>query len=272
MATLTDFVVSTVFALADATVPIPLPYISSIPLLPFLHAILVSQAYRNILKENHVRIGWFQGLVAIVMMSAGGGCTVSLLRGEPLGILRNDTYWAIYGGVYWATFSNEIIFEIINAIPQNLLQPILITADGILRGIAVAKVGVDGVRLGDIGPGKYVAMLLCGTLCGGGGGIWADAFRLTQHTWSFSTPRVLMAPGVDLKASFVVALFYMLSTSAELFPEGMEHHALKPVEAQAWSAVIMSGALLYRLAKSQLQQKIAGDVNVKVVEEKEKEQ
>lgn len=84
---------------------------------------------------------------------------------------QHDTFYS--SGVYWATFSNEIIFEVINAIPQNLLQPILITADGILRGIAVAKVGVDGVRLGDIGPGKYVAMLLCGTLCGGGGGIWA---------------------------------------------------------------------------------------------------
>jgi hypothetical protein len=94
---------------------------------------------------------------------------------------------------------------------------------------------------------------------------------LTQHTWSFSTPRVLLAPGVDLKASFVVALFYMLSTSGELFPLGMEHHALKPIEAQAWSAVIMTSALFYRLVKSQLQQKIAGDVNVKVVE-KEKDQ
>ncbi|CAO3672062.1 unnamed protein product [Umbelopsis vinacea] len=271
MATLTDLVVSTVFTLAEATIPIPLPYISSISLLAFLHAIQVSQAYRNILKENHVNIGWFQGLFAIIMMAAGGGCTVSLLRGEPLGILRNDQFWAVYGGVYWLTFSSNYFYDIVNYIPQPLLQPILITADGILRGIAVAKVGVDGVRLGDIGPGKYVAMLLCGTLCGGGGGIWADAFRLTQHTWSFSTPRVLLAPGVDLKASFVVALFYMLSTSGELFPEGMEHHALKPIEAQAWSAVIMTSALFYRLVKTQLQQKIAGDVNVKVVE-KEKDQ
>jgi len=238
-----------------------------------LHAILVSQAYRNILKENHVRIGWFQGLFAIIMMAAGGGCTVSLLRGEPIGILRNDTFWAVYGGVYWLTFSSNYFYDLINYIPQPLLQPLLITADGILRGIAVAKIGVDGVRLGDIGPGKYVAMLLCGTLCGGGGGIWADAFRLTQHTWSFSTPRVLLAPGVDLKASFVCALFYMLSTSEELFPEGMEQHALTPIEAQAWTAVIMTSALLYRLVKSQLQQKVAGDVNVKVVEkESEKDQ
>lgn len=100
MATLTDLVVSTVFTLAEATIPIPLPYISSISLLAFLHAIQVSQAYRNILKENHVSIGWFQGLFAIIMMAAGGGCTVSLLRGEPLGILRNDQFWAVYGYVH----------------------------------------------------------------------------------------------------------------------------------------------------------------------------
>jgi xanthosine utilization system XapX-like protein len=97
MSTLTDFVVSTVFSLADATIPIPLPYISSISLLSFLHAVQVSQAYRNILKENHVRIGWFQGLFAIVMMAAGGGSTVCLLRGEPIGILGNDAFWAVYG-------------------------------------------------------------------------------------------------------------------------------------------------------------------------------
>lgn len=83
----------------------------------------------------------------------------------------------------------------------------------------------------------------------------------------------MLAPGVDLKASFVCALFYMLSTSEELFPEGMEQHALTPIEAQAWTAVIMTSALLYRLVKSQLQQKVAGDVNVKVVEkESEKDQ
>jgi hypothetical protein len=82
-------------------------------------------------------------------------------------------------GVYFLTFSNDYFFSILNGIPPALLQPILIVADGILRGVAVAKIGVDGVRLGDIGPGKYVAMLLCGTLCGGGGGIWAG--KLAKH-------------------------------------------------------------------------------------------
>ncbi|CAO3661268.1 unnamed protein product [Umbelopsis ramanniana] len=271
MASITDLVVSTVFYLTELTLPIPLPYISSISLLSFLHAVQVSQAYRNILKDNHVRIGWFQGLFAIIMMAAGGGSTVCLLRGEPVGILRSDAFWAVYGGVYFLTFSNDYFFSILNGIPPALLQPILIVADGILRGVAVAKIGVDGVRLGDIGPGKYVAMLLCGTLCGGGGGIWADAFRLTQHTWSFSTPRVLLAPGVDLKASFVVALFYMLSTSEELFPQGMEHHVLKPIEAQAWSAVLMTCALMYRMINNQLQSRNTVEVSEKVAE-KEKDQ
>lgn len=98
-----------------------------------------------------------------------------------------------------------------------------------------------------------------------------DAFRLTQHTWSFSTPRVLLAPGVDLKASFGVALFYMLSTSEELFPKGMEHHVLNPIEAQAWSAVLMTCALMYRMINNQLQSRNTVEVSEKVAE-KEKDQ
>lgn len=71
----------------------------SVPVLDVLYAILINYAYRKALGPGHSQIGWGQGLVAVVVMGSGGGSTVAVLRGEPLGILQSNEFWAIYGFV-----------------------------------------------------------------------------------------------------------------------------------------------------------------------------
>jgi hypothetical protein len=96
MATLTDQLVSLVFGLADLTIDIT-PLNISLPVLELVHALLINYAYRTALQGSHANIGWGQGFLATVVMCAGGGSTVALLRGEPLGILKNNRFWGIYG-------------------------------------------------------------------------------------------------------------------------------------------------------------------------------
>lgn len=96
MNTLTEHLISIVFGLNNATLEIPNLGLS-IPVLEILHAILINYTYRSVLRESHAHIGWGQGLLATIVMSAGGGSTVAILRGEPLGILKSNRFWGIYG-------------------------------------------------------------------------------------------------------------------------------------------------------------------------------
>ena len=68
-----------------------------IPILDVLHAFLIAYAYRSAVGTGHNQIGWGQGFLATVIMCAGGGSTVCMLRGEPLGILKSNLFWGIYG-------------------------------------------------------------------------------------------------------------------------------------------------------------------------------
>lgn len=97
MDNLTAIVSALFLPLATATLPVPLPLLSSFSVIATLHAIRVSFEYRNSLAHNHARIGWLQGAFAVCVMAGGGGSTAALIRGEPMGILKSDLFFATYG-------------------------------------------------------------------------------------------------------------------------------------------------------------------------------
>lgn len=94
--TLNDQIVSFVFDWANWKVDIPLVNYS-LPVLDVIFAVFVNHSYRSALGAAHNKVGWYQGLLATLVMAAGGGCTVSLLRGEPIGILKSNEFW----GIHW---------------------------------------------------------------------------------------------------------------------------------------------------------------------------
>lgn len=95
-ATLNDQVVQLVFGLANLKVDIPIVNFS-LPVLDVLFAILINYSYRSALGVSHNQVGWYQGLLATLVMATGGGCTVAVLRGEPIGILKSNEFW----GIHW---------------------------------------------------------------------------------------------------------------------------------------------------------------------------
>jgi hypothetical protein len=143
------------------------------------------------------------------------------------------------------------------------LEQVLVVADGILRNFAVTRVGIEGVASNPLlGDDKWVAKLICGTLAGCGGGFWIgkggkrapvflltllflDTFKLTQEHWTFSTPRFLHSPTIDMKASFASTLFYLVATNPDLCSL-IGVPSLTQTEAQAWSAMILSSGLIYK--------------------------
>ncbi|CAO3607659.1 unnamed protein product [Cunninghamella echinulata] len=245
-ASLTDLIVSIVTELTDITINIPQLNIS-LPLLQIIHAILINYAYRSALREAHSNIGWNQGLFATIVMAAGGGSTVALLRGEPLGILKSNMFFGIYGATYWLMFSNPYLYQFTQYLfSMPVLQEVLILADGILRNYAITRVGIEGVGSNpSLGEDKWVAKIICGTLAGSGGGFWLDTFRLHQEHWTFTTPQFLRTPTIDMKASFLSTLFYIITTSPEL-SSLLGCPYFTKTEAEAWGAVILSSGLIYK--------------------------
>jgi hypothetical protein len=95
MSTLNEQIVQLVIGLANLKIDVP--FVSySLPVLDVLFAILINYSYRSALGVNHSQIGWYQGLFATLVMATGGGCTVSFIRGEPIGILKSNEFWAIH--------------------------------------------------------------------------------------------------------------------------------------------------------------------------------
>lgn len=69
----------------------------SIPVLDTMFSILIHYLYRSSLAKNHTQIGWLQGFFASIVMGCGGGSTVAILRGEPIGIFKSNEFWIIHG-------------------------------------------------------------------------------------------------------------------------------------------------------------------------------
>ncbi|KAI8145756.1 hypothetical protein BJV82DRAFT_602145 [Fennellomyces sp. T-0311] len=269
MDTATSQLVDIVTALRDASIEVPAIGLS-LPILELLHAILINYTYRSALKSSHADIGWGQGLLATIVMSSGGGSTAALLLGNPLGILKSNRFWGVYGATYWLMFSNPYFYQFLEylfAIP--FMEQLFTAADGVLRTAAVVNGGILGVaRNSELGEDKWAAKIICGALAGCGGGLWVDAFRLTSPQWSFSTPRLLRTASVDMKASFITAAFYTAATTPALC-EWLDVPMMKPEEAQAWGAVVLSSGLIYRTYVTRWQQKT---IEKLTIEEEKKEQ
>ncbi|ORZ19724.1 hypothetical protein BCR42DRAFT_323529 [Absidia repens] len=184
MTSLTEQLSTIVFGLADLSLDIPQLNIS-VPLLEVIHALLINYAYRTALRGAHTNIGWGQGFIATIVMCAGGGSTVALLRGEPLGILKSNRFWGIYGTMYWLMFSNPYVYSLVNALFRiPALEQALTLADGILRNFSVTRVGIQGVVSNPaLGDDKWMAKLICGTLAGCGGGFWIGRLELYRLVW-----------------------------------------------------------------------------------------
>lgn len=75
---------------------------------------------------------------------------------------------------------------------------------------------------------------------------------MTHHHWTFSTPRWLHEATIDVKASFVTALFYMLATN-EAFSQWSGFPLLSRDDAETWSAVVLSVGLIYGVMISRQQ-------------------
>ncbi|KAG0174365.1 hypothetical protein DFQ28_006652 [Apophysomyces sp. BC1034] len=240
---------------------------ANLPMLDIMHAILITYTYRTALRDNHAHIGWGQGLLATIVMASGGGSTVAMLRGEPLGILKNNHFFGLYGITYWLMFSNPYIyqcFQFLFSVP--LVEQLFTTADGIRRNHSIVTTGVEGVALNPVlGNDKWMAKVVCGAIAGCGGGLWVDAFRLTSQNWTFSTPRLLHTASIDMKASVITSVFYVVASNPELC-EWIGLPVLETSVAQAWSAVILCSSMIYRTYATRSKQDPAP------VEDKKKDQ
>lgn len=245
MSTLNEQVVQIVFGLANFKLNIPLVDYS-LPVLNVLYAIFINYSYRSVLGVSHSQIGWYQGLLATLVMATGGGSTVSILRGEPIGILKSNEFWAIHCTTHFVMFSNAYAYQIVDVLFNiPIIEHLFALSDSILRALSMCQNGIDGVsNHPELGPDKYVAKVLCGTLAGCGGGLWIDAFRMNESNWSFSTPRLLRIASIDMKASLTGSLFYVAATSPE-FCHWLGLEVFEPQVAQAWSALLVSSGLAY---------------------------
>jgi hypothetical protein len=124
--TLNDQLVQLVFSLANLKVDVPLINYS-LPVLDVLFAILINYSYRSALGVSHSQVGWYQGLLATLVMATGGGCTVSVLRGEPIGILKSNEFWGIHWYVSLIVYGhcrliNHVLFLVLLILPCSLIH------------------------------------------------------------------------------------------------------------------------------------------------------
>ncbi|KAI7864751.1 hypothetical protein BDF14DRAFT_1731627 [Spinellus fusiger] len=162
------------------------------PLLDILFAVLINYSYRSALGENHARIGWGQGFIATLVMAAGGGSTVSVLQGEPLGIFKSNKFWAIHGTVYWLMNSNPYVYQLTDVMfTMPMVSHLFRVSDGVLRNKSICQLGVQGVsNHPSLGADKWVAQIVCGTLAGCGGALWigkGNGIRERVQSISLST-------------------------------------------------------------------------------------
>jgi hypothetical protein len=95
MLSLNEQVVQFVYGLAYYR--INLPFVDyGIPVSMTLLCTMINHSYRSSLGVTHAQIGWYQGLLATLVMAIGGGFTASVLQGEPLPFLKSNEFWAIH--------------------------------------------------------------------------------------------------------------------------------------------------------------------------------
>ncbi|CAG8516874.1 3949_t:CDS:2 [Scutellospora calospora] len=152
-----------------------------------------------------------------MIMSVGGSSTSAILTGKAPGWLASNTTMPTYLLIYSIMFYFPNSYQVFTFIPSFILDPILLTVDGLIRANGICSLGVDNIRFGKqdnpLLNTSWVAILLCGSLCGCGGGLWESTFKFASPEWTFSTPSALLNPTYDMKISFITTLFYALTTS-----------------------------------------------------------
>ena len=235
-----------------------LPYLP-LPILSLLHATRITLEYRRQLaaQGHQPPTAWLQGLIATCIMALGGTTLASILCGIPPPWVASNTVLPAYALVYFLVFQfpSDRVFSLLNQY-AFLIDPLLIGADGVARSMAQCIGGVDMVRAHPLlGPEKYVAQIILGTLAGTGGGLLADAFVLSAPTWHFRLPTAFKSPTIDLKTAFSVAVTYTILTSEELMQQLMYLMQLQgkesvqvmgQEEARVVCALLFSSALIYK--------------------------
>lgn len=71
-------------------------------------------------------------------------------------------------------FSNSYAYQMMGFLFNiPFVEHMFTLSDSILRTLAMCQNGIDGITFNpDLGPDKYIAKILCGTLAGCGGGLW----------------------------------------------------------------------------------------------------
>ncbi|ORX99751.1 hypothetical protein K493DRAFT_108589 [Basidiobolus meristosporus CBS 931.73] len=186
-----------------------------VPIVATLHAARVAYDLRKSLPKEE-QIPWFQALFTFYTLSFGGTTTSAILLAIPPGWLASNTMLPLYTLIYMAIFKSpfDIVYRLLTLLGP-ITELVLNAGDCVSRTFAITNMGVEAVRLNGLSnvSNSYVGMLICGTLSGCGGGIFSDAFQLTQRNWAFRTPTVFTNPGFDIKLCFSVASVYVLTTS-----------------------------------------------------------
>ncbi|KAG0258803.1 hypothetical protein BG011_003061 [Mortierella polycephala] len=202
-------------------------------------------------------------------MSLGGGFTTSMLLGMPPSWLGSNIVVPTYVLSFFLVHYTFVYDILKNMVPPAVLETILIIADGSLRALSIAKLGVDGSRMrfaadthrpdaGSLSE-PWFAMLFLGMVSGCGGGMWADVLKLKTHQWTLSTPTFVHTATYDMKAALLSAFFYASSTSPQLYTllrgddglgEGMVKGALmESQDAKAMTMLLLCTLLLGQRAE-----------------------
>ncbi|KAG0290254.1 hypothetical protein BGZ96_006302 [Linnemannia gamsii] len=245
-----------------------------------LHGIRVSMAYRQAIEQaaaqslrdgkdpQPTRLPWGQALLSVLAMSLGGGFSASMLLGMPPSWLGSNVVVPTYT-LSFLLIQYTYLYDILrDMVPPAVLDTILITADGSLRALSIAKLGVDGSRMRFAADSHYpgatepwFAMLFLGMISGSGGGMWGDFLKLKSHKWSLSTPSWAHAATYDMKAALLSAFFYAASTSPQFYTllhnggdaekEGFVAHGgmLETQDAKAMTMLVMCTLLLGKRAE-----------------------
>ncbi|KAG0276428.1 hypothetical protein BGZ95_007554 [Linnemannia exigua] len=180
-----------------------------------LHGIRVSMAYRQAIEQA----------AAQSLRDGKDPQPARILLGMPPSWLGSNVVVPTYA-LSFVLIQYTYLYEILkDMVPPAVLDTILIAADGSLRALSIAKLGVDGSRMRFAADSHYpgaasepwFAMLLLGMIAGSGGGMWGDFLKLKSHKWTLSTPSFASAATFDMKAALLSAFFYAASTSPQFY-------------------------------------------------------
>ncbi|KAJ3358148.1 hypothetical protein GGF32_000720 [Allomyces javanicus] len=172
----------------------------------YVTALHATRVCFGLFSNHHSSVSLLHSWVAMCVLSFGGTTLSAFLLGHPPGWLLSNTTLPIYTAIY-LLFRYGPAHRILRLIsfPTHLACAV---GDGLARALAITRLGVDTVLARH--PGSYVAMLICGTLCGCGGGLLNSTFGFSQASWKLGVPVVSM----DVVLAMVVATGYTVAVTS----------------------------------------------------------